>query len=108
MGMLTPRLLIGAVVEETFWRYLVLSSLTAAVGLPSAVLVTTTSFALAHIHFGFRRARGHVVTGATFAGVFLVSGHLIAPIAAHLAYNLLVVGATTGWTNAPAAAEGAR
>jgi membrane protease YdiL (CAAX protease family) len=108
MGILTPRLLIGALVEETFWRYLVLCSLIATIGLTGAVLVTTISFALAHIHYGLRRARVHLVTGATFTCVYLGSGHLVAAVAAHLTYNLLVVAATTGWTSAPAVAEGAR
>jgi membrane protease YdiL (CAAX protease family) len=107
VGMLTPRLLVGALVEEVFWRYLVLCGLIAAIGLPLALLVTTTSFALAHVHFGVRRARVHLVTGATFACVYLVSGHLVAAVTAHAIYNLLVVAATTGWTSTPVVARSA-
>jgi membrane protease YdiL (CAAX protease family) len=105
VGLLTPRVAVGALVEETFWRYLVLCSLIAPLGLCAAVLTTTAAFALAHLHQGVRRVRVHLLTGATFAYLYVGSGHLAAAIAAHASYNLLVIAATTAWAHSSVAVE---
>jgi ABC-2 type transport system ATP-binding protein len=96
-----PRLLVlGAFLallsasEEVIWRGLVLDRLADWVGVPGAYAASTLGFALAH---GERAAlRTYLVVGAAFGGVYLVTGSLLAAIAAHTTYNLLVLLAAEG------------
>jgi membrane protease YdiL (CAAX protease family) len=74
-----------AVNEELVWRRLVLGE-TLAAGTVAAVAGSTLGFAFLHRS---RRAV-HVVTGGTFAGVYVASGSLVASIAAHWTYNTLI------------------
>lgn len=78
--------------EEVFWRWLVLGGLAATIGLAPAFAASTLSFAFAH---ELRVRSGpfaiHIATGATFGGVYLLTGSLAAAIAAHATYNLLVL-----------------
>jgi hypothetical protein len=77
-----------AAFEEVIWRWAVLGL--AAFVLPSwvAVALTTLLFALAHIPaVGWPAAGQHAVTGALFVGALVLSGSLLAAIAAHAAYN---------------------
>ncbi|MDQ3823283.1 MAG: ATP-binding cassette domain-containing protein, partial [Actinomycetota bacterium] len=77
--------------EEVIWRWALLGALTATLGPVPALAVATCCFALAHAGWQGRRGVAvHLLTGATFGGVFLVSGSLAAAIGAHVAYNLLV------------------
>ena len=74
------------------WRWFVLGSLAPAVGAGGALAVSTAGFAAAHIPAqGRRGAAVHVVTGTVFGTVFLATGSLLAAIASHVSYNLLVV-----------------
>lgn len=79
-------LALGAVNEELLWRRLVLGGILPA-GAVAALAVSTLGFALAH------RARPalHLGTGATFGGLYLATGVLAAPVAAHWAYNTLLL-----------------
>jgi membrane protease YdiL (CAAX protease family) len=71
--------------EEVLWRRVLLGELLPTGGL-TALAVSSAGFALAH-----RRARGfHLATGLAFGGVYLVTGVLVASIAAHWMYNVLV------------------
>ena len=76
--------------EEALWRALVLGVLIAPLGRAPALVVSTSVFALAHVRRLGRAAVVHVVTGATFGSVYLVTGRLHGAIAAHGAYNVLV------------------
>jgi ABC-2 type transport system ATP-binding protein len=85
-----PGLVVGAVLvtraalEELFWRGLVLGAAARAVALPGAIAFSSAGFAYAH------RRRWHAVTGAAFGLLYVASGRLAAPIAAHGLYNVLV------------------
>lgn len=81
-------LLAWAVVEELLWRRLLLGALALVVGAATALVVSTTLFALAH-----RPAwRPQLATGAVFGSVYLATGRLLAAVSSHVAYNLLVAG----------------
>jgi membrane protease YdiL (CAAX protease family) len=69
--------------EELLWRRIVLGELLVRGAVP-ALAASTLAFALAH------RARPglHLLTGATFGGLYLATGGLAASIAAHAVYNL--------------------
>jgi ABC-2 type transport system ATP-binding protein len=88
-------LLLGAVVvvlsasEEVIWRGFVLGRLTDVIGLVGAYAASTVGFALAHRERA--AAPTYLLLGAAFGGVFLATGSLPAAIAAHAAYNLLVL-----------------
>jgi membrane protease YdiL (CAAX protease family) len=75
-------LALTAVNEELLWRRTLLGELLRG-GALTALATSTLAFALAH------RARPglHVVTGAAFGGLYLATGALAAPVAAHWAYN---------------------
>jgi ABC-2 type transport system ATP-binding protein len=78
--------------EEVAWRWFLLGSLAPAVGMLGAFAASTVGFALAH--GGPQRGRGvaiHAVTGGVFGAVFIVTGSLLAAVAAHGGYNLLVL-----------------
>jgi ABC-2 type transport system ATP-binding protein len=78
--------------EEVAWRWFLLGSLAPAVGMLGAFAASTAGFALAHA--GPERVRSvvvHALTGGVFGAVFIVTGSLLAAVAAHGGYNLLVL-----------------
>jgi membrane protease YdiL (CAAX protease family) len=79
-------LVVAASSEEIVWRRVVLGELLRAGPLVAAA-GSTLGFALVH------RTRQvlHLGTGAAFAGVYLATGVLAAAIAAHWAYNVLIL-----------------
>jgi ABC-2 type transport system ATP-binding protein len=90
-------LTVRAASEEVVWRWCLLGALAPHLGGPAALAISTACFALAHAGWQGRRGVGvHFVTGSAFGGVFLVTGSLAAPVAAHVAYNLLVALAVEG------------
>lgn len=81
-------LVVWAWVEEVLWRRLLLGGLTVVAGAAFGLVAATALFALAH-----RQGRGtQVVTGTTFGAAYLATGRLIAAVASHAAYNVLVAG----------------
>jgi membrane protease YdiL (CAAX protease family) len=71
--------------EEVVWRRVALGELLRA-GFLSALVVSTLGFASIH-----RTRRGvHLGTGGAFGAVYLSTGALVASVAAHWTYNLLV------------------
>jgi ABC-2 type transport system ATP-binding protein len=76
--------------EEAVWRALVLGVLARPFGAPTALAVSTVLFAAAHVERLGRRACAHLATGALFGLAYLATGRLLAAIAAHCAYNVLV------------------
>jgi membrane protease YdiL (CAAX protease family) len=95
----TPPLALGAAAEEAIWRYGALGFANRAIGPLGALLASSIGFAF--VHFDRTRLRGlaiHGALGVVFGGVYLLTGSLAAAVAAHLTYNLLVVGACAGWT----------
>jgi membrane protease YdiL (CAAX protease family) len=78
--------LLWATVEEALWRRLVLGTLALHGGLVVALAASSIGFALSH-RVGWT---GHVVTGLGFGSVYLATGQLVAAIAMHAVYNLLL------------------
>ena len=77
--------LLWAANEEILWRRVFLGELL-PLGQALALGASSTVFALAH-----RSGRGfHVATGLVFGGTYLATGSLVACIAAHWIYNVLV------------------
>ena len=78
-----------AAVEEILWRWLVLGGLATATGWPIALGVSSIAFAATH-RWG---RRSQLVTGTTFGLVYLATGRLLAAVATHAAYNLVLAEA---------------
>lgn len=73
--------------EEVVWRRVALGELLRA-GAVCALVASTVGFALMH-----RTRRGvHLGTGGAFGAVYLATGALVASVAAHWTYNVLVGG----------------
>ena len=75
--------------EEVAWRGLLLGLL-APLGLPIALLASSVLFAAAHVRRLGRRAAVHLGTGLAFGGVYVSTGSLLAAIAAHATYNVVL------------------
>ena len=80
---------VASACEEIVWRGFGIGELSGTLGTVAAFVVSTAGFALAHA--GRVSTLTHLATGAAFGGVFLATGSLLAAIAAHATYNLLVV-----------------
>ena len=80
-----------AATEEVLWRWFLLGTLAPATGPAAALALSSLAFACAHARWqGARALAVHLVTGATFGGLFVVTGSLLAAISAHAAYSVLV------------------
>ena len=80
--------------EEALWRGLFLGLLVDPIGRTGAIAISTAAFAGAHVGSQGRTAALHLLTGGAFATVYVATGRLVAAMAAHGAYNVLV-GATS-------------
>jgi len=76
--------------EEALWRALLLGVLVRPVGAPAALVISTVLFAAAHVGRLGRRAWAHLLTGGLFGVAYLATGRLLAAVAAHGTYNVLV------------------
>lgn len=76
--------------EEALWRGVLIGFLIGPFGRVAAVGATTVLFAAAHAHRQGRAAAAHLVTGTAFGVVYVVTGRLLAAVAAHAIYNVLV------------------
>ena len=82
-------LVAGAAVEEILWRWLVLGALAITTGWPIAFALSSVGFAASH-----RANRAsQLITGATFGLVYLATGRLLACVASHAAYNVVLAEA---------------
>jgi len=79
---------IGAVSEEIVWRWGALAGTAPFIGWPGAFALSTVVFAGTHTRTA---TLAYIVIGGAFAAVFLATGQLVAAIAAHGGYNLLVL-----------------
>ncbi|HSL65087.1 MAG TPA: CPBP family intramembrane glutamic endopeptidase [Gaiellaceae bacterium] len=82
-----------AAYEEAVWRGLVLGPTSGALGAAPGLAVSTLGFAASHVGTQGRRAAAHLLTGATFGSLYLATGHLLAAVLAHAAYDVLVTAA---------------
>ena len=80
----------AAVGEELFFRGALLPTLAGAVGTVAAVALSSLAFGLLHVP-GNRKLVPWTLTalgmGVVFAGLYLVTGEVLAPIAAHAVIN---------------------
>jgi membrane protease YdiL (CAAX protease family) len=82
----------AAATEEVVWRWGVVAGALPLVGAVGALAAGTVGFAFGHVPVrAVHRLPPYVAVGAAFGIVFLVTGRLEAAIAAHCAYNALVV-----------------
>ena len=89
-------LLAHAAYEELVWRGLAFQVLGQYVPLPAAFLVSAGGFAGLHYESqGLKGVAVHLLTGTAFAGVVLLTGSIIAAIAAHATYNLFAIASRT-------------
>ena len=86
---------LGAGAEEVVWRWFLIGSLAAAVGMPSALVLSAAAFALAHAG-GLQAKAVHLCIGLVLGALYAGTGSLIAAIAAHAAYNISVLLAVEG------------
>jgi len=56
-----------------------------------AVFASSLWFGADHMHRGLRMLPAYVLIGGAFCGVFIFTGTLVDPAAAHAAYNLSLV-----------------
>jgi membrane protease YdiL (CAAX protease family) len=78
-----------AVGEETVFRgYLILRLKEVTGSLPVAVFLSTLLFALAHNHLGTAGMGVVAIMGLIFAGLYLLTGSLLAPIVLHFLYDI--------------------
>ena len=85
--------LLAPLVEETLYRGVALPLMAAQTGTATAVVVSCLLFGLLHWAGGlwYMLLTG-LVGGGIFTALYLWSGHLLAPVAAHLALNLVEWG----------------
>lgn len=83
-------LVLAAAGEETVFRRGIVDALAAPAGVPGAVAAGAACFALVHGPAP-RRLAVHAVTGSAFGAVYALTGRLAAAVAAHAAYNLVVL-----------------
>lgn len=77
--------------EVVVWRWFVLGGLSPRIGWPAALLVSTLGFAVTHVRArSLRPVWVHMLTGATFGSIYVLTGRLVAAIACHAAYNVLI------------------
>jgi ABC-2 type transport system ATP-binding protein len=80
--------------EEAIWRGIVLGLLLPTLGPLGALASSSALFAGAHVRRLGRRAWAHLATGSTFGLAYLATGRILAAMAAHSTYNVLVGVAT--------------
>ena len=80
--------------EEAIWRGIVLGLLLPPLGPLGALASSSALFAGAHVRRLGRRAWAHLATGSTFGLAYLATGRILAAMAAHSTYNVLVGVAT--------------
>ncbi|HEX6724435.1 MAG TPA: ATP-binding cassette domain-containing protein [Gaiella sp.] len=80
--------------EEAIWRGVVLGLLVPPLGPLGALASSSALFAGAHVRRLGRRAWAHLATGAAFGLAYLATGRILAAMAAHSTYNVLVGVAT--------------
>jgi ABC-2 type transport system ATP-binding protein len=80
--------------EEVLWRALLLGVLAGPLGRLAALAASAVLFAGSHVRRQGRAATAHLLTGTAFGAVYLTTGRLLAAIAAHATYNVLIGAAS--------------
>jgi membrane protease YdiL (CAAX protease family) len=82
---------VGAAGEEIVWRWGALAGTAPVLGWAGALIASTLGFAFRHARPPDRAVCAYLLLGGAFGAVFLATGRLAAAIAAHAAYNALVL-----------------
>ncbi len=86
-------IVLGPISEEIFFRGYVLRFLSAELGYPTALIVSSSLFAVTHLNWsGFLV---YLVIGCILGYLQHRTGRLVAPIVAHVVYNALAFGFST-------------
>ena len=88
--MLLAAVVIPAVAEELFFRGALLTNLLRSGSRMQALVLTTVMFAL--MHGSLAGLPGHLIISLLLTLLMMHIGHLAAPMAAHMLYNLLALG----------------
>ncbi|MBT9149597.1 MAG: CPBP family intramembrane glutamic endopeptidase [Dehalococcoidia bacterium] len=99
---------ITSVAEEIIWRGFFFVSLLDLLSFPIALAALASSiwFGLEHMHQGWKMLPMYILIGGVFCMLFIFTGNLIAPVTAHIAYNLAIVGPKLGDAVNTASARG--
>ena len=86
-------LLLGAVVEELFWRGVIWQLLLEAAGLSLGwvVVITSTGFALTHLNSGLAGTWSKLLGGLALAASNILFGSVLLAVIMHLSFNALVL-----------------
>ena len=92
-------LFFGATFEELFWRGIIWQLLFESVGLPLfwVVLITSTGFAISHLHSGVASALSKLLGGLLLAMWVILFGSVLLAVIMHLAFNAVVLFQYCGW-----------
>lgn len=85
-----------SIAEEIAWRGVALGTAVWWWGWPIWVALPVTGLLFGLLHLGLggpKLVATHTVTGLVLGGIYLATGNLAVPLAAHVAYNLAVVSA---------------
>jgi membrane protease YdiL (CAAX protease family) len=80
-----------SVLEELFYRGVFFAMLSALEPAFVAAALVTGLFAASHQEQGWKGVALHVATGIVFLALLLLTGTLLAPLAAHVAYNATII-----------------
>ena len=81
-------LIISPITEEVLFRYLIFKNLYKIYGLTPALLVSSLSFGLIHLHFGLGQSLAAITLGLFLAYLYQKTDSLLFIITIHLTANL--------------------
>lgn len=92
-------LFFGAIFEELFWRGVIWQLLLESAGLSMfwVVLITSTGFAISHLHSGVASALSKLLGGLLLAVWIILFGSVLLAVIMHLAFNAVVLFQYCGW-----------
>jgi membrane protease YdiL (CAAX protease family) len=79
----------AGIVEEVLYRGFAIWYVSSWTGVPAAVVITSVAFGLGHLYQGAAGARITGLVGLAFALLYVVSGSLWVPMAAHILLDVL-------------------
>ncbi|NBB89951.1 MAG: CPBP family intramembrane metalloprotease [Spirochaetes bacterium] len=85
--------------EEVLWRGYLYTALTSLDLMPAVAAfgVSAVSFGSIHVHFGLWGVVTKCLWGAVWGLLFVLTGSLVAPVASHLAFNVMALGFRIDW-----------
>ena len=92
-------LFFGATFEELFWRGVIWNLLLESAGLSVfwVVLITSTGFAISHLHSGLASVLSKLLGGLLLGVWMILFGSVLLAVIMHLAFNAVVLFQYSGW-----------